>query len=67
MFDASTTGIIIALLLILVLAGVHIAISLALTSAVGIYLVTGNLRIVEAMLASTSAEALRDFTFEVGS
>jgi C4-dicarboxylate transporter, DctM subunit len=64
-FDISTAGIIIALLLTLVLLGVHVAVALGITSAVGIYLVTGKMRIVEATIASTSAEALRDFTFAV--
>ncbi|MBL4767620.1 MAG: TRAP transporter large permease subunit [Rhodobacteraceae bacterium] len=61
----STAGIIVGLLLTLVLLGVHVAVALAVTSAIGIYMVTGKVRIVEAMLASTSAEALRDFTFAV--
>ncbi len=65
MFDVSTAGLIISLLLGLVLLGVHVAVALGVTSAIGIYLVTGKLRIVEATLASTSAEALRDFTFAV--
>jgi len=65
MFDVSTATIIIALLLGLVMIGVHVAVALGVTSAIGVYMVTGNVRIVEAMLASTSAEALRDFTFAV--
>ena len=65
MFDVSTASLIIVLLLVLVLLGFHVAIALGVTSAIGIYLVTGKLRIVEATLASTSAEALRDFTFAV--
>jgi len=65
LFDVSTATLIIALLMALVLLGVHVAVALGVTSAIGIYLVTGKLRIVEAMLASTSAEALRDFTFAV--
>jgi len=65
MFDISTAGLIITLLIILVLLGVHVAVALGITSAVGLYLATGKLRIVEATLASTAAEALRDFTFAV--
>ncbi|MGI9451514.1 MAG: TRAP transporter large permease subunit, partial [Geminicoccaceae bacterium] len=65
MFDVSTAGLIITLLIILVLLGVHVAVALGITSAVGIFLATGKLRIVEATLASTAAEALRDFTFAV--
>lgn len=65
MFDFSTATIIIILLFALVLLGVHVAIALGMTSIVGIYLVTGKWRIVEATLASTAAEAMRDFTFAV--
>lgn len=65
MFDVSTASLIIVLLLCLVMIGVHVAVALGITSAIGVYMVTGNMRIVEAMLASTSAEALRDFTFAV--
>ncbi|HMB47296.1 MAG TPA: TRAP transporter large permease subunit, partial [Afifellaceae bacterium] len=65
MFDFGTATIIIVMLLGLVLLGVHVAIALGMTSVVGIYLVTGKFRIVEATLASTAAEALRDFTFAV--
>ncbi len=65
MFDFNTATIIIALLFVFVLLGVHVAIALGMTSVVGIYLVTGKWRIVEATLASTAAEAMRDFTFAV--
>lgn len=65
MFDVSAATVIIVLLLGLVLLGVHVAIALGVTSMVGIFLVTGKFRIVEATLASTAAEALRDFTFAV--
>ena len=65
MFDFETASLIIVLLLGLVLLGVHVAVALGVTSLVGIYLVTGKMRIVEATIASTSAEALRDFPFAV--
>lgn len=65
MFDFGTAALIIALLLGLVLLGVHVAVALGVTSLVGIYMVTGKMRIVEATIASTAAEALRDFTFAV--
>jgi C4-dicarboxylate transporter, DctM subunit len=64
-FDFSTALLIIALLFGLVFMGVHVAVALGIASAVGIYMVTGKLRIVEATMASTAAEALRDFTFAV--
>ncbi|HSM42709.1 MAG TPA: TRAP transporter large permease subunit [Afifellaceae bacterium] len=65
MFDVGTATIIVVLLLGLVLLGVHVAIALGITSVVGVWLVTGKFLIVERMLASTAAEALRDFTFAV--
>jgi len=65
MFDFNTATIIIVMLFVLVLLGVHVAIALGMTSVVGIFLVTGKWRIVEATLASTAAEAMRDFTFAV--
>ena len=65
MLDVNTVAVIIVMLLGLVLLGVHVAIALGMTSVVGIYLVTGKFRIVEATLASTAVEALRDFTFAV--
>jgi tripartite ATP-independent transporter DctM subunit len=65
MFDFSTASIIIVLLLGLVVLGVHVAVALGMTSLIGIYLVTGKFRIVEATLASTAAESLRDFAFAV--
>ncbi|MEX3010914.1 TRAP transporter large permease [Hoeflea sp. TYP-13] len=65
MFDVNTVVVIIVMLLGLVLASVHVAIALGITSVVGIYLVTGKFQIVERMVASTAAEAMRDFTFAV--
>jgi C4-dicarboxylate transporter DctM subunit len=65
MFDFGTASLIIGLLFVMVLLGVHVAVSLGIASCVGIYMVTGKMRIVEATLASTGAEALRDFTFAV--
>ena len=65
MFDANTATIIVFMLFGLVLLGVHVAIALGMTSIVGIFLVTGKWRIVEATLASTAAEAMRDFTFSM--
>jgi len=65
MFDISTAGIIILLLVTLVILGVHVAVALAVTSVIGLFLTTGSMRIVQATIASTSAEALRDFTFAV--
>lgn len=65
MFDYTTATLVIVLLISLVLLGFHVAVALAVTSAVGVYLATGSMRVTQAVLASTSAEALRSFTFAV--
>ncbi len=65
MFDHTTAIALIASLLILVALGVHIVIALGMTSALGIYLVTGDLRVVANMLGSTAYESLRDYVFAV--
>jgi len=64
-FDFGTAALMVGALLGLVILGVHVAVALGVTSVVGIFLVTGRMRIVEATVASTAAEALRDFTFAV--
>ena len=65
MFDVATAITLIVSLLILVALGVHIAIALGMTSALGIYFVTGDIRVVATMLGSTAYEALRDYVFAV--
>jgi tripartite ATP-independent transporter DctM subunit len=65
MFDVNTTAVLIVSLLVLVAFGVHIAIALGFTSMLGIYLITGNLSVVQSMVASTAYEALRDYVFAV--
>src|SRR5690606_33243597 len=64
-FDVNTASVLVGCMLLLVVMGVHIAIALGITSALGIYLVTGSFQVVQAMVASTATEALRDFTFAV--
>ncbi|MCL4800921.1 MAG: TRAP transporter large permease [Burkholderiales bacterium] len=65
MFDVTTALALIVGLLILVALGVHIAIALGMTSALGIYFVTGDVQVVATMLGSTAYEALRDYVFAV--
>ncbi|MGH8668088.1 MAG: TRAP transporter large permease [Burkholderiales bacterium] len=65
MFDVSAAVALIACLLLLVALGVHIAIALGMTSALGIYLVTGDVQVVATMLGSTAYESLRDYVFAV--
>jgi tripartite ATP-independent transporter DctM subunit len=65
MFDVNTAIVLILSLLALVALGTHIAIALGITSALGIYFVTGDMRVVATMLGSTAYEALRDYVFAV--
>lgn len=66
MFDVNIAIILIVCLLLLVAIGVHIAIALGVTSALGIYLVTGgNFLVVQKMLGNTAYEALRAYEFAV--
>ena len=69
MFDVSTAIIHIVSLVGLVVIGVHIAIALGMTSALGIWLVTGQdwnaFNTVKVMLAAKAYEGIRDYVFAV--
>ena len=69
MFEANTAILLIVCLIALVAMGVHIAIALGMTSALGIFLVTGAdsyaFGTVQRMLAATAYEAIREFVFAV--
>jgi C4-dicarboxylate transporter DctM subunit len=56
---------IVVVVLGLVFLGVHIAIALGITAALGIYLMTGDLEVVRTFVANTAYEALRDYVFAV--
>jgi len=64
-FDVNVAAILIISLLALVALGVHIAIALGVTGALGVYFVTGDVRVVATMLGSTAYESLRDYVFAV--
>ena len=65
MFGIDNTVILIALLVVLIFSGTHIAVGLIITSMVGIFLVTGNFQIVTALVAGTFYDAIREFIFAV--
>lgn len=54
---------VLGLLIILVFAGVHIAIALALTSLLGLYIITGSFDITVTTFASTAFQGLRGYVF----
>ena len=56
---------IVVVVLALVFAGVHIAIALGVTAALGIYLMMGDMEVVRTFIANTAYEALRDYVFAV--
>ena len=66
MFDASQMAILlIGVLLVMVFSGVHIAVALGITAALGIYLMQGDIEVVRIFIANTAYEALRDYVFAV--
>lgn len=65
MFDISQMSMLIGALLVMVLLGVHIAVSLGVASLFGIYLVTGEIDPVISFASNTAYEALRDYVFAV--
>ena len=69
MFEVNIAVILVVCLVALVAIGVHIAIALGMTSALGIFLVTGAdiyaFRTVQTMLAATAYEAIRAYVFAV--
>jgi C4-dicarboxylate transporter DctM subunit len=49
----------------MILVGMHVGVSLALTSLIGVYLITGRLNVGLRMLESTAYNALNDYIFAV--
>jgi tripartite ATP-independent transporter DctM subunit len=65
MFDAWQMVTLITVLLVVVFSGVHIAVALGITAALGIYLMQGDIEVVRIFIANTAYEALRDYVFAV--
>ena len=65
MFSADIAAVVLILLLILVFSGIHVAIALGVTSAVGIFMVTGRETVVLALIQNTFYDAIRDYIFAV--
>ena len=69
MFEVNIAVLLVVCLVGLVAIGVHIAIALGMTSALGIFMVTGAdayaFRTVQTMLAATAYEAIRAYVFAV--
>ncbi len=65
MYGTTEILILVGTLLVLVFSGVHIAISLGLTSMLGLFLLTGDPQAMMSFAANTAYEALRDYIFAV--
>lgn len=65
MFGTGEMLTLVAVLLVLVFGGVHIAIALGFTAMLGIYLMTGDFQVVASFVGSTAYEAVRDYVFAV--
>ena len=65
MFGSTEIAILLTALLVMVFAGVHIAIALGMASVLGIYLMQGNMEVVHSFIGTTAYEALRDYVFAV--
>jgi tripartite ATP-independent transporter DctM subunit len=66
MFEADITLVVIGLLLLMVFAGIDVAVALGITAMVGLFWVTGgDLALTLNFLGSTATEALRAYVFAV--
>lgn len=65
MTGVEIVGLMVAILLVLVALGIHIALALIGSSMIGVYLITGNEMTPVRLLASTSFQFLRDYVFAV--
>lgn len=65
MYGGTEIAILVGTLLVLVFGGVHIAVSLGLTSLLGLYLLTGDPQAMLSFASNTAYEALRDYIFAV--
>ena len=65
MFGTGEMLVLVAVVLALVFAGVHIAIALGGAAMLGIYLMVGDFQVVADFLGSTAYEAVRDYVFAV--
>jgi len=65
MFGTGEIFLLLGALLLMVFAGVHVAVALGIAAVFGIYLMQGDMVIVRNFIAQTAYEALRDYVFAV--
>jgi tripartite ATP-independent transporter DctM subunit len=65
MFGTGEMIALLAIMLAMVFAGVHVAVALGIGAVAGIYMMQGDMIIVRNFIANTAYEALRDYVFAV--
>jgi tripartite ATP-independent transporter DctM subunit len=65
MFGTGEMLALLAIMLVMVFAGVHVAVALGIGAVFGIYMMQGDITVVRSFIASTAYEALRDYVFAV--
>ena len=65
MFGTGEMLALLAIMLVMVFAGVHVAVALGAGAVAGIYLMQGDITVVRSFIANTAYEALRDYVFAV--
>ena len=65
MFGTWEMFFLLGLLLLIVFAGVHVAVALGIASVLGIYMMQGDMAVVRSFIAQTAYESLRDYVFAV--
>jgi len=65
MFGLGDMWILAGVVLVLILAGIHVAVALGVTAVLGIFLMTHDFGIVTNFIGNTAYEALRDYVFAV--
>jgi len=65
MFGTGEMIALLAIMLVMVFAGVHVAVALGFGAVAGIYMMQGDIAVVRTFIANTAYEALRDYVFAV--
>jgi C4-dicarboxylate transporter DctM subunit len=65
MFGTGEMFALLAVMLVMVFAGVHVAVALGAGAVIGIYMMQGDIGVVRTFIAGTAYEALRDYVFAV--
>ena len=65
MFEPGQMIMLIAVLLAIVLSGVHVAVALGVTAFLGLYMMNGDIHIAATFISNSAYEVIRDYVFAV--